>query len=55
MKNWLSSIPSLAIFSALSMSAQAAVVPEMDGSSAAIALGLTVGIVALIKETRGRK
>ena len=32
-----------------------AVVPEFDGGSATIALGLTLGVVALIQEFRNKK
>ena len=39
----------------LSFNAQAAVVPEIDGSHAMLGLGLVAGIVALIRENRRRK
>jgi len=39
----------------LSGNAYAVAVPEIDGSMAAIALGLTAGTVALIRERRKRK
>ena len=39
----------------LAGNAHAVVVPEIDGSMAAIALGLTAGMVALIRERRKGK
>jgi len=51
-------IPQIGILTLLSSAADAAVapsVPEIDGGMAAIAIGLTVGVVALIKEYRRRK
>ena len=57
MKNLIFTLPSIVIFSLLSAGAWAPPnpVPEVDGGSAAIALGLTAGIIALIMEHRGRK
>ena len=48
----VSAIGSLLMFSS---SAHANIVPEIDGSMAAIALGLTAGMVALIRERRKNK
>jgi len=48
---WIAATSSLALVS-LDASAQQVVVPEMDAGSAALALGLVAGIVALIRERR---
>ena len=58
MKMHISVYPIVGLLSMLSGSASAAVtpsVPEIDGGTAAIAIGLTVGIVALIRERRRKK
>ena len=58
MKKSISKIPLTGLLILLSSTAQAAVtpsVPEIDGGMAAIAIGLTVGIVALIREHRRKK
>lgn len=57
-KRMILPIPQIGILTLLSSAADAAVapsVPEIDGGMAAIAIGLTVGVVALIKEYRRRK
>ena len=48
---WVAAATSLALVP-LSASAGAAPVPEMDASSAALAIGLVAGIVALVRELR---
>ena len=53
-----STIPAIAFLTLLSSAAQqlvALAVPEIDAGTAAIAIGLTVGIVALIREHRRKK
>jgi hypothetical protein len=57
MKNWIFTISSAATFCLLSTSAYAPApaVPEINGGGAALALGLTVGVIALIREHRGSK
>jgi hypothetical protein len=56
MKKWISIAPPVSVFSLLSTAAYATpVVPEIDGSSAVVALGLTVGVIALIREYRRRQ
>jgi len=58
MKRISIAIPATGILTLLSTTANAAVaptVPEIDGGMATIAIGLTVGVVALIKEYRRRK
>lgn len=53
MKNLVSRLSALVAFATLSTSAYAAVgVPEIDAGSAAIAVGLLAGVVALIRERR---
>ena len=48
MKIWINRATSMLVLSLLSVATYATpTVPEIDGSSAAIALGLTAGIVAL--------
>jgi hypothetical protein len=48
--NKLSSVISFAALALISNSAYAIAVPEIDGSNAAIGIGLTVAAVALVKE-----
>ena len=48
---WIASATSLALVS-LSANAFVEAVPEMDAGSAALAMGLVAGIVALIRERR---
>jgi hypothetical protein len=53
-------ITSVSLFSALAMLsgtnyAGDVIVPEIDGGMTAIAIGLTVGVVALIREHRRKK
>ena len=56
MKKTISKILAITSLTLLSSTAWAGgVVPEMDGSTAAIALGLAVGAVALMNERRNKK
>ena len=57
MKKLISVTPLIGVLSILSSAANAGdvIVPEIDGGTAAIAIGLTVGIVALIREYRSKK
>ena len=56
MKKLISVTPLIGVLSMLSGTAHATVpVPEIDGGMAVIAIGLTVGIVALIREHRRKK
>lgn len=58
MKKLISVIPLSGFLALLSSTAFAAVtptVPEIDGGMAVIAIGLTVGVVALIREHRRKK
>ena len=57
MKKPISVSPLIGLLTMLPGSANASVppVPEIDGGMAAIAIGLTVGIVALIREYRRKK
>ena len=59
MKKSISKIPLTGLLILLSSTAHAngvtPSVPEIDGGMAAIAIGLTVGIVALIREHRRKK
>jgi len=48
---WIAAATSLALVS-VSASAGSVVVPEMDAGSAALAIGLVAGIVALVRERR---
>lgn len=48
--NKISSVISFAALALISNSAYAIAVPEIDGSNAAIGIGLTVGALALVKE-----
>ena len=53
----ISATPFIGFLTLLSSTAHATTppVPEIDGGTAAIAIGLTVGIVALIREYRHKK
>jgi len=58
MKKLITSTSLIGFLSMLSGSAHATLtptVPEIDGGMAAIAIGLTVGVVALIREHHRRK
>lgn len=58
MKKLVSAFPQIGFLTLLSGTVHAAVtpsVPEIDGGMAAIGIGLTIGIVALIREHRRRK
>ena len=56
MKKLIPVSPLIGLLALLSSTAHATpVVPEIDGSMAAIAIGLTVGIVALVREHRRKK
>ncbi|MEN8106959.1 MAG: hypothetical protein ABFS22_03030 [Pseudomonadota bacterium] len=58
MKKLISVSPIIVLLSLLSGTAHALLtprVPEIDGGMAAIAIGLTVGIVALVREYRRKK
>ncbi len=48
--NKLFSVFSVGVLALISSSAYAVAVPEIDGSNAAIGIGLTVGVLALVKE-----
>jgi len=48
--NKMFSVFSIGVLSLISSSAFAIAVPEIDGSNAAIGIGLTVGVLALVKE-----
>lgn len=48
--NKMFSVLSVGVLSLMSSSAFAIAVPEIDGSNAAIGIGLTVGVLALVKE-----
>ena len=58
MKKLISSTSLIGTLTLLSRTANAAItpnVPEIDGSMAALTIGLTVGVVALIREHRRKK
>ena len=58
MKKLISATPFIGILVSLSSTPLAAAepsVPEIDAGTSAIAVGLTVGVVALIREYRRRK
>lgn len=55
MKKLFSSTPLIALFALVSSNAYAVAVPEIDGANAAVALGLTAGVIALVREYRRRK
>ena len=57
MKKMISASPLIGLLTLMSSNAHATTppVPEIDGGTAAIAIGLTVGIVALIREYRRKK
>ena len=56
MKKLISVSPLVVFLTVLSGTAHASVtVPEIDAGTAVIAIGLTVGIVALIREYRRKK
>ena len=57
MKKLFSTTSFIGFLTLLTSTAHAAetIVPEIDGSMAAIAIGLTVGVVALIREHRRKK
>jgi len=48
--NKMFSVFSVGVLALISSSAYATAVPEIDGSNAAIGIGLTVGVLALVKE-----
>ena len=45
----------LALTSGVTFAAGGTAVPEIDGASTALAIGLTAGLVALVRERRRRK
>ena len=55
MKKLISATPLIGFLTLSSSNAFAVVVPEIDGGMATIAIGLTLGIVALIRERRRKK
>ena len=57
MKKLISLSPLIGLLTLLPSTAHAngVAVPEIDGSMATVAIGLTVGIVALIREYRRKK
>lgn len=57
MKNLISKSPVIGLLSMMSgnVLAGSILVPEIDGGMAAVAIGLTVGVVALIREHRRKK
>jgi hypothetical protein len=56
MSKFISLTPLVMMLTMLSSKAHAIVaVPEIDGSNAAIAIGLTAGVVALVREYRRKK
>ena len=57
MKKMISVTPFIGFLTLLSSTAHATTppVPEIDGGMAAIAIGLTVGIVAVVREYRRKK
>ena len=58
MKKLITSTSLLGLMALLSSTIHAGVqptVPEIDGGMAAIAIGLTVGVVALVREYRRKK
>ena len=55
MKKLISVSPLIGFLTLMSSNAHATAVPEIDGGMATIALGLTVGIVAMVREHRRRK
>lgn len=55
MRKLITVYPFIGFLTLLSSTAHATPVPEIDGSNAAIAIGLTIGILALVKEHRRKK
>ena len=57
MKKMISASPLIGLLTLMSSNAHAIqpVVPEIDGGMAAIAIGMVVGVVALVREHRRKK